>query len=166
MNEIHRNDNDLRWRLRQLPREREPGRDLWPALAERLAQSPQAAARPASGPHRLRFAVSAALAAGVTLTVALGWLMTDTAPEPAAQVVAAATLRQAEAIRVEYEAALAQFEGAPVPTTVQPALQELDRSAEQIRMALAADPQSRFLLDRLRRTYERRLGLLQHGLLG
>ena len=37
----------------------------------------------------------------------------------------------------------------------------LDRSAAQIRTALARDPDARFLLDRLQRTYTRRLALTQ-----
>ena len=49
--------------------------------------------------------------------------------------------------------------------TQQPALHELDRSAAQIRTALARDPDARFLLERLRRTYSLRLALTQRAAL-
>jgi hypothetical protein len=44
-------------------------------------------------------------------------------------------------------------------------LRELDRSARQIRTALARDPEARFLLERLRRTYSLRLELTQRAAL-
>jgi len=42
---------------------------------------------------------------------------------------------------------------------------DLDRSAAQIRSALAKDPDARFLLDRLRHTYAMRLALTQRAAL-
>ena len=59
-----------------------------------------------------------------------------------------------------------EFEGAPVPEPLAPALATLDAGAEEIRAALAQDPGSVHLLDQLRRTYARRLSLTQRGLAG
>ena len=47
------------------------------------------------------------------------------------------------------------------PTT----LEVLDESAAQIRHAIATDPQARFLLEQLRRTYARRLALTQRAVM-
>jgi hypothetical protein len=47
------------------------------------------------------------------------------------------------------------------PAQTAPALKVLDRSAAQIRTALTRDPDARFLLERLQRTYDRRLELTQ-----
>ena len=65
----------------------------------------------------------------------------------------------------EYNAALREVEAsAPRSTTTsQLALRELDRSAAQIRTALARDPDARFLLERLRHTYSLRLALTQRA---
>ena len=74
---------------------------------------------------------------------------------------------EARAMTREYDAALREVEAsAPEATaTQQPALHELDRSAAQIRTALARDPDARFLLERLRRTYSLRLALTQRAAL-
>ena len=47
-----------------------------------------------------------------------------------------------------------------------PALATLDRSAADIREAIASDPGAVFLLDQLRRTYSRRLSLTQQAVTG
>jgi hypothetical protein len=77
--------------------------------------------------------------------------------------------REAEAMTREYRAALHELQAsAPAsatPRPEQPALRELDRSARQIRTALARDPEARFLLERLRRTYSLRLELTQRAAL-
>ena len=73
---------------------------------------------------------------------------------------------EARAITDEYQAALRQLQGAPVPAEVQPTLQALDRSVAQIHRAIAADPDAVFLLDQLRRTYSARLALTQQAITG
>lgn len=156
--DIH-NDSRLRWQLRQLPREREPGRDLWPGIAAQLG--PQARA-PVSRVSRWRLpglAAAAVLAIGL-FAVGSG----ERAPGAAAPSFADAINRQADAIVIEYQAALAQLGGAPLPEEIEPALDELDRSAARIRAALAADPDAVFLLDQLRRIYARRLALTQYAM--
>jgi hypothetical protein len=75
--------------------------------------------------------------------------------------------RQAAAMTREYQAALRELEAATPNRTEaraeQPVLRELDHSARQIRTALERDPDARFLLDRLRKTYTLRLELTQRA---
>ena len=150
------NDDTLRFRLRQLPRELEPRRDLWPGIAARL---------PARRPAARRWPALLALAACLSLAVGLAaWLRPPAAPAPGLE--AELVQREAEALTREYEAALAEMAGVPVPEPLAPALATLDESAGQIREALAEQPDSIRLLDQLKRTYSRRLALTQRAALG
>ncbi|NUS38030.1 MAG: hypothetical protein HOQ02_03285, partial [Lysobacter sp.] len=145
---------------RGLRRDASPARDLWPQLAARLAQAPQEAPAP---PRSARW--MPALAASLVLAVGLAWHLRPTpANDPSARLIQ----REAQAMTREYSAALFELErSAPPPAAspVTPALRDLDRSAEQIRTALARDPGARFLLERLRRTYAQRLALTQRAAL-
>ena len=151
------NETELRWQLRQLPREMEPGRDLWPAIAEAIAAPPR---RRRAWPYALAAAASLALAIG------LAWRMTPPEAAPAPDLTAKLLEREQSALTAEYQAALRQYQAVPVPTTIAPGLRELDRGAEQIRIALAADPDSRALFDQLKRTYSRRLELTRRAATG
>ncbi|MBW8368568.1 MAG: hypothetical protein K0M70_12025, partial [Arenimonas sp.] len=84
------------------------------------------------------------------------------APDPQVALVQ----REAQALTIEYPAALVQFEGAPLPAPLEPALATLDQSVAQIRRAMDSDPGARYLLDQLRRTYSRRLSLTQRAVTG
>lgn len=159
-------ETDLRWRLRQLPRAIEPGRDLWPGIASNL-QRPSAR-------HSRRWLGGLAMAASMMLAVGLAWRL---APAPGAAVEPAALAaservapsplqHEASAMTREYRAALRELAGAPMPEALSPSLQVLDDGAAQIRAALAARPDSPVLLQQLRRTYSRRLALTQRGLAG
>lgn len=165
MNMNHPSEHELRWRLRQLPREREPGRDLWPGIAARIETTTQ---RQADSRSRLRWVWAAAAAAALVLAV--GLTLRHELPLAPPAIVADrardALLRQADALSTEYRAALAQFDGATLPRPIEPTLRELDNSTERIRMALRADPDAVFLLDQLRRTYARRLELTQRAVVG
>lgn len=158
---------DLRWRLRQLPRELEPSRDLWAGIAARIdTPAPRRTPRP--------WWLSLAMAASVLVAVGLGWRLSPAfsiavpAPSATASVNFTGHLvaREAKVMTIEYESALRQFHGAPVPDSVAGSLQTLDASAEQIRQAIATDPQSVYLLQQLRKTYSRRLALTQRALVG
>ncbi len=149
-------ETELRWQLRQLPRELEPPRDLWPGIAARL--------QPARPTRRgLGWLAGLAIAASLCLAVGLAWQQ-GRPPSPDPQV--ALVQREAQALTREYQAALLQFEGAPLPAPIQPALATLDRSVGEIRQALDSDPGARYLLDQLRRTYSRRLSLTQRAATG
>ena len=152
-------ETDLRWQLRQLPREIDPPRDLWPGIADGMSR------RPAT--PRRSWVAGSALAASVVLALGLAWRLMpapDAAPSP--DLTAQLVQREAAGMTAEYQAALRQFEGAPLADTLAPDLRTLDRSADQIRSALAADPDSVALLQQLRRTYSRRLALTQRAVTG
>ena len=150
------NDESLRFRLRQLPREIEPARDLWPGIAARLPARRQ---RPHRWPTLLALAACLCLAVGVA-----AWLRPAAAPQPDLEQVL--VQREVEALTREYQAALSEMDGVPVPDPLAPALATLDQSAEEIRAALEAQPGSTRLLEQLKRTYTRRLALTQRAALG
>jgi len=153
-------ETDLRWRLRQLPRDIEPECDLWQGIAARIE------ARPARRPSR-RGWMSLAMAASVVLALGLGWqLRPASVAAPQADPTGRLVAREAKAMTLEYEAALRQFQGAPVPDALAGSLHTLDQSAAQIRAAIHADPESVYLLQQLRKTYSRRLTLTQRAVLG
>ena len=79
---------------------------------------------------------------------------------------AASLRREADALTIEYEVALAVFAAAPLSPDMQAAATELDMSAAQLRDALRSQPQATYLLDRLRHTYDQRLKLTQRAVLG
>lgn len=162
-------DLDLLRRLKALPREREPGNDLWQGIAARI--EPRAARRPPRG-----WMVGLALAATAALVAVLATRTTDVDPTPAIAQQETATApasagnelvrRQAEAITLEYSLALETFAGETLPPELETAASELDESARRIRSALRAEPDAVYLLDRLRQTYDQRLKLSQRVLLG
>jgi len=152
-------DADLRWQLRQLPREVEPDRDLWPGIAAGIHSRGQR--RPRRWLIGLAMAASLLLAVGVGMGVA-PWHRQATPPDLTAQVVR----KEAHSMTRQYQAALRELDAAPVPATLAPSLQTLDQSAAQIRQAIAADPDSVFLLHQLQKTYSRRLALTQRAIAG
>jgi uncharacterized membrane protein YccC len=106
-------------------------------------------------------AASLVLAVGIAIRVAP--LHREAAsPDLTAQVVR----QEAHSMTRQYQAALRELEGAPMPSSLKPSLQTLDQSAAQIRQAIAADPDSVFLLHQLQRTYARRLALTQRAIAG
>jgi hypothetical protein len=149
-------DDSLRWRLRGLRQDTPPQTDLWPGIAERIAMTPQAS-EPTRSFHVRRLAPWA-VAASVLLAVGLVWQQ-QALPETEESLFQ----REATALTREYQGALAQFSGTAAPPELAPALDALDRSAAQIRTAIDTDPNARFLLDQLRRTYARRLALSQRA---
>jgi hypothetical protein len=152
-------DADLRWQLRQLPREIEPARDLWPDIAAAIVSRRQRSPR--------RWLVGLAMAASLLLTVGVWTRMAPVhhnapSPDPTAQVVRL----EAHAMTREYQAALRELDGVRFPTALKPSIDTLDASAAKIRQAIAADPDSVFLLQQLHKTYSRRLALTQRAVTG
>jgi hypothetical protein len=155
-------DTTYRWQLRQLPREREPSRDLWAGIAAAIAHPQRVAhASRGSGWRTAGSALAACLVLGVFgLGLAKPRLFETVGlrrATPEHQLV----LKEAAAIRKQYQVELRQFRNKPVPTDITPALIELDQSADNIMVALNSHPDAVFLLDQLRRTYARRLQLTQ-----
>ena len=155
----HSNDDALRWQLQALRRDIPPPHDLWPDIATRIASAPQ---QPAESPRRARTLMPWALAASVLLAVGFVWqLMPASGPQ---DMQGNPLIRQqAVSMTLEYEGALARMEQAGTHPEMHSALGDLDRSAAQILTAIDHDPEARFLLDQLRRTYARRLQLRQRA---
>jgi hypothetical protein len=146
---------DLRWQMRQLPREIEPTRDLWPGILAGIERPPVRA-------RRTWFA-GFAMAASVLLAAGLFWKLAPSVAPPPPDMTARIVSSESRAITTEYQAALRQFDGAPIAAPMSESLGALDRSVHQIQRALVADPDSLFLLQQLRRTYSRRLALTQRA---
>jgi hypothetical protein len=160
-------DDRVRWALRDLRQDIAPAHDPWPQIAARIAATParHAIAAGRTGRRRPRRLAPLALAASLLLAVGVTWQIWP--PQSPSQPTAKLMQAEAHAMTREYNAALREVEAsAPEATAAQqPALHELDRSAAQIRTALARDPDARFLLDRLRHTYSLRLALTQRAAL-
>lgn len=152
-------DDALRWQLQALRRDIPPPHDLWPDIATRIASVPQ---QPADTRRRSRSLMPWALAASVLLAVGFVWQLM---PVTGQQAVEGNPLirQQAVSMTLEYEGALARMEQAGTHPEMHSALGDLDRSAAQILTAIDHDPEARFLLDQLRRTYARRLQLTQRA---
>ena len=160
---MNTNDNNefpdaLRWQLRALRQDGAPANDLWPGIAARLA--PQVApARPGRGWRPLALAASLVLAVG-----SVGWFARTSMPTATAPAALAAepTLvqREAEGLTRQYQAALQEMQ-TPMPASLQPTAEALDRDVALIHAALERDPDSVLLLAQLRRTYAHRLALAQ-----
>ena len=148
---------ELRWQLRQLPRDIELPHDLWPAIATRIA--PHSARTPRRGWLGLAMAASLLLAAGLV------W-QAQAPVSPARAFDSVYATVQVRAINAEYQAALRQFNGAPLAPEYRASLQSLDHSLAEIHHAIAADPDSLFLLEQLQKTYSRRLALTQRAVTG
>jgi hypothetical protein len=148
-------DDALRWQLRALRRDIEPTRDLWTGIAARLP------AQRAPARHRPRWLAPVAMAASVLVVVGtVGWFARS--PDTAALAPGPTLVqREAEGLTRQYQAALKEVTVTPMPTSLQPTLDELDRDAALIRDALARDPDSVLLLEQLRRTYAHRLAVAQ-----
>jgi len=163
---------ELRRRLKELPREREPRVDLWPGIAARLGAQPVAA--PAARPRQPRFV---ALAAALAVAVIGGWLglamRGPDASAPAGRDASGWPMAQADAMAESYRGAfaaslggdqrvaLARYVASP---DVVAAERELDVAQRQLELALRADPESMYLLDLLRQTHAQRARLYRPAL--
>ena len=104
------------------------------------------------------------MAASVLLAAGLFWKVSPSvAPAATPDMTARIVNSESRAITTEYQAALRQFDGAPIAAPIGESLGELDRSVVQIQKAIAANPDSLFLLQQLRKTYSRRLALTQRA---
>ena len=162
MNDTNTDAAALRWQLRALRRDVAPQGDLWPAIATRIAATPQETPVPAMRRYA-RWLAPMALAASLLLAVGVVWQagLLRTAPVPADPLIR----QQAGVLTREYQSALESMPQARSSSAYAPALRDLDRGAAKILVALEHDPNARFLLEQLRRTYARRLALTQRAAL-
>jgi hypothetical protein len=161
-----------------LPKDVAPPRDLWPAIAERIAKPDQAPAKPA-------FRWPLALAAGLlvaSVSALLTWSLTRDAQQAAPAVIAGTPAIDEGFVPVNYgpnsgltaaelaarDALLGQFREAFA--TLQPETREaiarnlavMQAAADEIDAALAKDPASGMLKGMLAGTYKQELQLYSH----
>jgi hypothetical protein len=145
--------------VRALP----PGWDVRGALNPGVTSGPQQNA----ATRRRVWQVPLALAATVMLALGItGWWQFAESPTSIEQSV---VQREAMGMTRQYQAALAELgsiTGAGTPVALQPAFDDLDRNARLILEAIDHDPDSRLLLQQLRRTYSRHLALAQRNVPG
>lgn len=144
----------LRWRLRALRRDHPPTRDLWAGIAPALAVQRRA-------PLRHSWLARSAIAASLLLVVSVvGWWQGARAPM-ASDSSETLVQHEADGLTRHYRAALQELAPLSSPGSLQPTFTVLDRDAALIRAALQQAPDSRLLLEQLRRTYAHRLALAQ-----
>lgn len=162
MNETNINDDALRWQLRALRKDVPPQRDLWPDIAARIAATPQEVPTRTTK-RNTRWFAPAAMAASLLLAVGVVW---QGGLLPGSASATDPLMRQeASALTREYQGALQAMPQTRSSSAYAPALRDLDSSAAKILVALEHDPDARFLLEQLRRTYARRLELTQRAAL-
>ncbi|HVF34726.1 MAG TPA: hypothetical protein VND91_05330 [Candidatus Saccharimonadia bacterium] len=174
---------ELRRRLQALKTERQPERDLWPAIAAQL-QTPSW--RPARAPRRVMLpwaaaaSVALAVVAGVWLASHLGEMTSGRRGDSA--VAARDTLVRPAGpalLQGEARAMQASFDGAIAAATgehklraghhgsrreLEAAARELDAATAQLNSALAQEPDAAYLVELLKRTQERRVALAKLGM--
>lgn len=170
-------DRPLEARLRRLPAELEPARDLWPAIKARLDSSPRATpARPARRPAWPLFAMAASVAVVSVLAVRL--LDRDAQverdprvlPETARQIAPASPFGPAHELGSGYQAAragladdlerrLARLDP-EARAAVLENLETIRRAMTEINAALGDDPASVLLQNQLLATYQDELAVL------
>lgn len=147
----------LRWQLRALRRDEVPPRELWPGIAARLQ-----ATRSPSVSGRRRWTAPAAVAATLVIALGVAGLWRGALP-PSGATRDTLVQREAAGMVRQYTAAIGEVAVAPTAPAMQATLDELDRNTSLILDALAHDPDSRLLLEQLRRTYAHRLALTQRA---
>jgi hypothetical protein len=90
----------------------------------------------------------------------VGWFARTAETTPVVAQAPTLLQREADGLALQYQAALQEVQ-APMPASLRPTAEALDRDVALIREALARDPDSVRLLDQLRRTYAHRLALAQ-----
>ena len=169
------NEQQLLEQLGGLPREREPGRDLWPEIHQRIA--PVAASIVQRRPWLT--AVAAALLVGVSLTLGAR-LGSEVSKEGVANPGDSVALGRgtntagnfyASLLDLEYAGAMrdvaGQFKAAPQvapdheDVALTQSLKILQQATQDLRGALEKDPNSIFLADLLASTHRKRMNLLR-----
>ena len=157
---------EYRRALKAMSREIEPGRDLWPAIEARLrAQSLPLRRRP----RWLAPALVAGIAAAALATVSR---LLPVAEQPLDLAATQAwSLREADLIKADLDAALvsagapevAEYTRAP-GLALSASLKELDSAQAELDQALRLNPDSTFLLDRMRRVQQQKARLTLRAL--
>lgn len=170
MKDMDMSELEYRRALKALPREIEPERDLWAGIAARIDTRPAVRQRP-------RW-IGYAIAAGVAFAaVALGWRLAPLSHHVAQPIAAQSSdaapwvVREAELLKVDFDAALASGEGPRAAEytrapnqALSASLKELDSAEGELDRALRQNPDSTFLLDRMRRVQQQKARLTLRAL--
>ncbi len=154
--------------LQSLPLHRAPPADGWQRLQAALpARQSPGVTTPAHLPvhstrRRRRRRWPLPLAAGVAAALGVVMVLPVLRPAPPTPPRVASMQSQVQHLEQDYGQAVATLPDA-VDGRWQPALDEIDRSAAQIRAALHQDPGSRSLFEQLQRTYALRLELTRQA---
>jgi len=163
-------DFELRRRLADLKRDIEPGADLWPGIAARVAATEQQHPARASRFHGgWRVALAASLV--VAATLALSGVQQHRAETATAQIGAARAQAapfvagQVRSLDGAYAGALDELRAQPseaaatVSPTLMAAAARLDAAEIELKASLAAEPRATYLIEMLGRTQAKRLEL-------
>lgn len=163
---------EYRRQLKALPREIDPDSDLWTGIAARL-QAP--APRSAPAPRWLRYAIAAgvtcaALVLGSHYLAQTGTVEVVVDGNPSVNS-APWVVREAEMLKTSMDAALvdgtgvsASNLGAHPDRAITASLRELSSAEAELDQALRMNPQSTFLLDRLRHVQQKKARLTLRAL--
>ncbi len=163
---------EYRRQLKALPREMDPDSDLWQSIAARL-QAP--APRSARAPRWLRYAIAAGVTCAALVLGSHYLPRTETAHvmvDANANANAAPwVVREAEMLKTSMDAALvdgtgvsATNLGAHPDRAITASLRELSSAEAELDQALRMNPQSTFLLDRLRHVQQKKARLTLRAL--
>ena len=151
-------NHEFEWRrqMRKLGDPVEPGRDLWPGIAARVA-GPAQRSRPR--PVGVWLAIAASVIAAVgALGVALHWQRSERAEHPA---VAASTVAPAAPAAAADLPPTALDWAVPSDPALAASAQKLDNASAQLQSALEQRPDAVFLVGLLNRTNAQRLRLMR-----
>jgi len=154
-------NNEFDWRneMRKHGGAVEPARDLWPAIAARIATMPAEQSAPARRRHLPWIAIAA------TLLIAIGagvFVLRGAAPQHSAQAIADAPSAAAAVAQADAQLPATALEWAiPDDPTLARTAQNLDHASAQLQDALEQRPDAVFLVGLLNRTNSMRLRLLR-----
>ena len=148
----------LQHQLNELPRELNPGRDLWAGIEHGVKHKRETR----SSQSRLRPML--ATAAGLALAVVMGWsLLHNPVEQPETLLTGNALVQSLSAQHAEQmQTLLVSVQDAPaVSANWQEQLSELDDAAKAIKTALAEDPDNTVLLRMLQNVYQQQVLLVE-----
>lgn len=145
-------ENALAGQIAQLPKERQPQRDLWPGIEHALTRQTE----PVGQPQR-RLLPYAGMAA-VAMVGVLSWFGAQHFGPESEDVAARLSAQHQQ----QKQALLAKFSDQPALTqNWQQQLQELDEAALAIRKALEHDPDNITMLKMLQQVYQQQIELIE-----